>query len=265
MAMDMKTFLARAILVLAAICSGCATQGVVTPEKAAQLKRVAVVSVAAHRFSRLHVGLTVFGNESERIAIADWNVDAAYRQQLAAALKSRNRFEVVDAAAPREEFLRIYDLNGPWDAPAFRGPNWDAVGKPVRDYCAANGLGAVVLVYATEESDFFGGTNQLVRGAGIYTRGFGETTRVSVLHLLARVAFVDCQTAKPIAVRWLSGTQNAVPGEIIRGSPRMPLPVEIARTPLERLSAEQRATLKSSLAALPADAWSATVSTLFGN
>lgn len=246
-------------------CAGCAsTPRTAAPEAISGYKRIGIISVATHSFSRLHVGFTVFGNEQEKIDSSSWDIDSRYEQQLANQLSSLGGFEVVPGAYSRPDFLRIYELNGPWDAPAFRGPNWGAIEKPIKDYCAKHRLSGVLASFAVDAQDFIGGTNQYVRGAGIYTRGFGDSTRHSFLHLISAVALVDCQTAKPVAVRGLATTQEGWPGQILRASPMHAIPTEISRSPFDRLSEQQLAFIKGSLAELPAKAWEPTIRAIFG-
>jgi hypothetical protein len=254
-----------AVAFIALFCAGCATTPrTATPEAISGYKRIGVISVAAYSFSRLHVGFTVFGNEQEKIDSSTWSVDSSYEQQLATVLSNLGGFEVVIGEYSRSDFLRIYELNGPWDAPAFRGPNWGAIEKPIKDHCAKNQLGGILANFAVDAQDFIGGTNQYVRGAGLYTRGFGDSTRHSFLHLISGVALVDCQTAKPVAVRGLATTQEGWPGQILRASPMKPFPTEISRMPLERLSEQQLASIKSSLVELPTKAWEPTIRAIFG-
>lgn len=253
-------------LILAAIvCVSCAsTPRTVSPEATSNYKRIGVISVTAQKLSRQHVGMTVFGNEAEKIDSSSWNIDSKYQQQIAKELSAIGGFEVVQGAYSTQEFLHINDLNGPWDAPAFRGPNWGAIEQPIKEYCAKNQVGAIVTVFAVSGPDFIGGTNQTIQGAGIYTRGFGDSTRHSVLHLISGVALVDCQTAKPVAVRGLASSHEGWPGQVLRASPLAPLPTEVSRTPLDRLSADQLTTIKDTLAELPGNAWAPTIHALLG-
>lgn len=247
-----------------AICVGCAsTPRTLEPEAATDYKRIGVVSVTAQKFSRRHVGTTVFGNEAEQIDSSSWDIDSKYQRQIAGEL-SAGGFEVVQGVYSRQEFLRVNDLNGPWDAPAFHGPNWGAIEKPIRAYCTENQVHAIAMVFAVSGPDFIGGTNQSMRGAGIYTRGFGSSTRHSVLHLISGVALIDCRMAKPVAVRGLATSQAGSPGQILRASPIASISAVISRMPLDQLSEEQLGSIRNLLANLPAGAWSPTVRALLG-
>ena len=261
---NVRTLTSIAAAIIVALCAGCAsTPRTATSETTASYKRIGVVSVTAQAFSRKHVGLTVFGNELEKIDSSSWDVDAKYEEQISKQLSTLGGFEVVRAPYSRQEFLHINDLNGPWDAPAFRTPNWGAVEKTIKDYCAKNQVGAIVATFAVEAPDFIGSSNQYIRGAGLYTRGFGNSTR-AVLHLISGVALVDCQTARPVAIRGLASTQEGFPGQILRASPIKPMPVDLSRAPLGQLTEPQLATIKQALILLPEDAWAPTLYAVFG-
>jgi hypothetical protein len=116
--------------------------------------------------------------------------------------------------------------------------------------------------FAVTSIDFLGGTNQIIRGAGLYTRGFDDSTRLSVLHLISWVALVDCQTAKPVSVKNLALSQDG--RQTLRASPITPVPIEISRTPLDHLTEAQVVAIKSTLAELPANAWKPTIHAIFG-
>jgi hypothetical protein len=252
-------------VVVAAAIAGCASSGsTVAPEAMARYQRIGVVSITAQRFTRQYVGFTVFGNELDKLDIASWDVDARYEQQVAQVLTTFGGFEVVPGTTARAALLRVNDLNGPWDAPAFRGPNWGAAANAIKDYCTANRLNAFVLAFAVDAPDYLGNTNQYLRGAGTYARGIGDSTRLSVLHLITGVALVDCATAKPAAVRGLANSQEGFPGQTLRASPLRPIPPELSRTPLDQLTDAQKTTLKDALVTLPEVAWLPTLRALFG-
>ena len=158
----MQRLLTNVTLVIATvICVGCAsTPRVITPEATASFKRIGVVSVTAQILKRQHVGFTVFGNEEEKIDISSWGIDNKYEQQVSNELKTLGGLEVIAGTYSRPEFLHVNDLNGPWDAPAFRGPNWKAIERPIRGYCKDNQVDAILTIFAVDGPDFIGGTNQ---------------------------------------------------------------------------------------------------------
>ena len=250
------------IAALGLLLVGCATPPApIAHETAVRIHRVAVVSLTAKVFTRQYTGVTVFGNEKEELDISGWNIDAQYESQLAAELAKLPGITVVKVPYPEAEFSHVNDLNGPWDAPAFWGPNWVAIEGATRNYCAAHSLDGVIVLAKTKTGDFLAGTNQFFGGAGIYVRGPGS--RVSVMHLISKIALLDCTTAKPIAVRTLANNQSDLPGAIVRSAPMLALPEDISRRPISQWSEQQRQQLQSDLATLPASAWGVTLRSMF--
>lgn len=251
------------LLLIAIVFAGCASiPSNVTKDIQARYKRIGVVSVAAQKLLKQHVGFTVFGNESEALDISSWNIDSQYVQQITKELLGMKKFELVEANYSAPAFLHINDLNGPWDAPAFRGPNWVAIEKPVKEYCAHNQVDAIVLTFASSASDFIGNSNQTLHGTGIYTQKIGRAANRSLLHLMAGVAILDCTTAQPTGVANLAKSQKGLPGTILRASPTLSVPPEISHTPLSQLSTQQIEQLKELLKNLPSTSWAPTIHSL---
>jgi hypothetical protein len=243
---------------LALMMVGCATSPApIAREAASRIHRVAVISSTAKVFTRQYTGLTGFGNEMEEIDISDWKIDEQYEEQLATELGKLPGLTVVKAPYSPTEFSHVNDLNGPWDAPAFWGPNWGVIEAATRNYCSANTLDAILVVAKTKTRDFLGGSSQFFGGAGIYVRGPGS--RVSAMHLISKIALLDCTTAKPLAVRAVAMNQYDLPGAIVRSSPLLSLPEEISRSPISQWSGEQKRRIQADLAALPIRAWAMTL------
>jgi hypothetical protein len=248
-------------ILLALMMVGCATAPVpIAHEAASRIHRIAVVSSTANVFTRQYTGLTVFGNEKEEIDISDWKIDQQYEEQLAAELGKLPGLTVVKAPYSQAEFFHVNDLNGPWDAPAFWGPNWGAIEVATRNYCSANTLDAILVVAKAKTGDFLGGSNQFFGGAGIYVRGPGS--RMSVMHLISKIALLDCTTAKPLVVRTVAINQNDRPGAIVRSAPLLSLPEEISRSPISQWSDVQKQRIQAGLTALPIRAWTITLRTM---
>lgn len=242
--------------------AGCATSPVtITQETASRIHRVGVVSFAAKTFTRQYTGLTVFGNEKESKDISDWNVDKEYEAQIANETQRTLGLSVVIAPYSADEFSHVNDLNGPWEAPAYWGPNWDAIANATKTYCSTNSLDAVFVLAKSMTGDFLAGTNQYFGGTGIYVRGPGDG--VSVIHLIAKLALLDCNTAKPIAIRIVASNQGDMPGAIVRSAPLASLPPEISRKPIPEWTEAQKQRLQAELVALPAQAWAATLNSMF--
>lgn len=240
-------------LLVAIALTGCAsTSKTMAPEAAAGIKRVAVVSVTADEFTRQYVGFTVFGNEFEKKSIASWSIDKAYEDQIGAAAEKVFGATVVKAAYPLADFARVNELKGPWDAPAYWGPNWALIEAPTRDLCAANKLDGVLVAARQKEGDTFGGTNQFVSGAGIYTR-----RGISVLHLLSSVSLLDCKTGQILASQRLY--QDRPDAKYRDRLVSVPLPTEVSRTPIPQWTPEIENRIRQELVELPKAAWGATL------
>lgn len=229
---------------------GCATEQVrVKGEVAEKINRVAVVSMTAKSFSRQYTGLTVFNNEKEEVDISDWKIDAKYEELFRNQLKSDFGMTPVIAPYSEQEFSRVNDLNGPWDAPAYWGPNFEAIASATKNYCESHSLDAVVVIAKAKTMDFLAGTNQYFGGAGIYTRG--PIVKVANLHLISKVALMDCTTAKPLAVRPLASKQYGPQSDILRSSPLLDINFEESMIPIQQWTPEQKQRIQADLSNLP--------------
>ena len=93
---------AAAFLLL--LAGGC-TLGVVSPEALKTIekaKTVGVISAVGHKFALKKVGITVFGNELNEVAIDSWGVDDAVANKVSAVLG--RRFAVKRISYPRGSF-----------------------------------------------------------------------------------------------------------------------------------------------------------------
>jgi hypothetical protein len=248
---------------LVALLAGCASSpDRVSSDALARIKKVGVMSLAAHEFDRKYTGFTVFNNEYEKQDISAWKVDDEYEAQMLGALAKLSRFDTVRPAYERKDFYRVYDLNGPYDAPAFRTPKWSAVEEPLKAFAGKNSLDAILVVVRRESHDFLAGTNQYFRGAGFYARGMGDTTAVSVLHLLATVALIDGQTGKPLVVKELVRATDT--SSLAKATPMTKAAPELPRTKLNALDREKLDTIRAQLIDLPKDAWEPTLRAMLG-
>jgi hypothetical protein len=248
--------------ILVAGLTGCATSPtLVAPETAARIKRVAPISVTADKFTRQYVGFTVFQNNGEEVPIADWGVDAEYEKQLALEIE-RMGMTAVRAPYPLGDFVHVNDLNGPYSAPAFWGPNWTKIEATARAYCAANSLDALVVVARQTTGDFLAGTNQAVSGAGIYSRG-NPVRPITVMHLVSRVGLIDCATGKPLAVRTLARNQDPAPAAERQARPLLPVGDNVSRVPIGQWSPVLREQVRRDLIGLPQGVWADTLKSMF--
>lgn len=245
------------------ILAGCATtQERVSTNALAKIKKVAIMSLTAHEFHRQYTGFMVFGNEYEKQDISTWKVDDEYETQIQNVLTKLGRFDISRISYERKDFYSVYDINGPWDAPAFRTPKWAAVEEKLKEFATRNSVDAIVVILKRESGDFLAGTNQYFRGAGFYVRGMGDKTSVSMLHLLSSAVLVDGQTGKPLATKILVRMQEGWPGTVARAAPMMNIAPEISRAKLAELNHDAMMDVRAKLVDLPKDAWDPTLKAL---
>ncbi len=240
--MHLKLLKPVALVVFIILIAGCATTGKkVQPETLSKIKKLGIISLAAHEFHIKYTGLTVFGNTHEKHNISFWKIDEEYEVQIQNALTRLGLFETIQVPYDPKEFYPVYSLTGPWNAPAFRKPNWDAVEEILKNFADNNSLDAIIMVIERETDDFLAGSNQQIRGVGFYVRGIGDYTAVSALHLIAYIALIDGNTGKPLVTRAFNSTMKAVP--------------ELARTSFNELSETKKAEVRKMLIDLPKDTW----------
>lgn len=249
----MKLLSVAGAFLIAIALTGCASAPrTIAPDAAARIQRLGVVSVTAEEFTRQYVGVTVFGNEREKKSIAAWNLDKAYEDQIGAAAEKVLGATVVKAAYPVADFARVNALKNGWDAPAYWGPHWDVIEAPVREWCAANRLDAVLVAAQQKDLDPFSGTNQAVSGAGVYSARMGA----SVLHLLSNLSLLDCKTGEVLATQRLYRSQEGRYRDRLVSSP---LPTEVSRLPIPEWTPEIENRLRQELQDLPKAAWTSTL------
>lgn len=251
-------------IVLIAITTGCtAVPPNLNATQASRYKKVGVVSLSARTFWRQHVGFTVFGNERETKDITSWALDTEIAQRARGAIDKLGGIQAVDGKYSIEEFLHLYDLNGPWNALIFQGPNWKAISEYTGNYCATNEVDGILITYDIVAEDFIGETNQFVRGIGFYTRGSGDATHIALLHVVAQAGLLDCRTNKPVAIRGLATIKNAGLGTILRAAPMFKVDPPIARKPLSELTTDDEKLLKRAIIELYERTWEPSLSFMF--
>jgi hypothetical protein len=242
----MKTLSTALLSITVVALVGCATPTPrEVPASAVQgIKRFGVVSVAGSEFTRQYVGVTVFGNELEVKDIRGWGLNKEYEDQLgAAAERALGTATYISGTYSTTDFMKVNDPNGPWDAPAFSGPNWDGIEAAAKAACQKDSLDALFVMTRRKSGDIFGGTNQRVIGVGAYSR-----RDRSLLHFLSVVGLVDCKTGKPLAERYITQTID--------------LPEELARTPIPQWRAESEESVREKLIKLPPVLWESTLRNL---
>ena len=253
-----KSGFLSSVIVLSAAMSGCATTEVVAPQEGlSKIKRVAVASFVGNKLTRQVVGMTVFNNDKEEVDIASWGVDAAFEGQVTKVLSGIPGMEVIKADIPTAEFSHVNDLTGPYEAPAFWGPNWGAIEPSVKKVCSANALDGIVVLARQNETDVLGGTNQWIRAIGVYGRG-----AISVLHVGAWVGVYNCGTGKVMAVKALQpgASGDSVNGRILA----KPVTAGLPRTPSSSWSDETKAQLKTQLLDMTEGGWERALKKIFG-
>jgi hypothetical protein len=244
----MRSSFASILVVLG--LAGCATTPrSVSESDSARIAKVAVVSVLAQELHRGYTGLTVFGNEYEKQDIVPWKIDAEYEAQIAESLRGLGKTVVV-SEFDRKDFIHAQLPNGPYEAPAFNTPRWSAVEEAVKRHATKSGADAIVIVVRRISEDFLARTNQSFRGVGYYARGFGDTTRVSVLHAIGFVGLIDGKTGKPLAVTPLQSLEYVSP--------------EIARQKLAPLDSPVGEATRKRLVETVRNDWERILRTLFG-
>jgi hypothetical protein len=239
---------------IVAACAGCvSTPNTAPPEVLVRYKRIGVVSITTQVFSRVYGGL--FSVEREEIDSSSWDIDSKYEQQMASELRALGGFEVIQGTYSRAEFSRLGYQN--------RGFKWDALDGSIKECCGNSQTDAILVAIVAYGDDFVGNSHQRIGGAGFLVSG-ANVRRQSYLHLITIVALVDCQTAKPVAYRGLASLRDGLPGQILRASPIIAVPREVARVPLKELTEVQGAAIKNALAELPKESWAPTLRAIFG-
>jgi hypothetical protein len=144
------------LLLILSACAGMSAGG--GGAKTEGIRTLGIVSAIGDKFYLRKVGVTVFGNESQEMAIEPWGIDDLVTAKLRAALTPRYDVRPVTyrraafAALPGTEIIRTEhrpDL--------------------VRTEVSPQGLDAYLVV--TKSEDQFGQTNQILRGLGMVQAG----------------------------------------------------------------------------------------------
>ena len=199
----MKITKAFVVLTAALYLSGCANKNTLPSNALDQFKKIGVVSHTAETLHKLNIGMSVFGNNYDHQDISEWKIDETYEIQLASEIEAILKVESV-IIGDHLDFSQVNSLDGPYSAPAFWGPNFDAIKNVTLTACQENKLDALFIVARYQGSDFIGITNQKIEGAGIYTR-----RKTTLVHLLSKIGVMDCKLGKVIAVTRLINDSTA--------------------------------------------------------
>lgn len=251
-----------ALAALALVVAGCA----LLPEhidKAtlAKLKRVAVVSLTADEFNRQYTGLTVFGNELEKDDISAWKVDDAYEARLRDILSTFGRFEVVRIPYDRKDLAAMDYIGGGMSSPAWPKPAWPVLQEKLKNLARTHSVDGLVVVLKRWTPDGLG-TNQRFGGTGAYARGYGSSTRISLLHVISWVVLLDGATGEPLVARILSNNPDSNASYFQHSAPLEPLRPEISRAKLSEWTPTVTNEVRDKLLKLPDQAWEPTLRSL---
>jgi hypothetical protein len=154
----------KKILLLIAVTSlsGClfdSTQVRITPEHAATIKRVGVISLV-DKYPYIHYASTsVMESSFPKAVLKGWDAEREIQDLLRVRLKAKG-FEVV--SIPRDKGLQAAYRTS-W---SYADP--EAIHSQLYQIGQANAVDMVVVVYRQVTDDFIAKTNQNVRGYGIY-------------------------------------------------------------------------------------------------
>jgi len=217
--------------------TGCMAAQTVPKEISSTLERVGVITLGADELDQIYIGPTVFSNERELHDISEWKLDGEYENQLRVGLESLRLFEVIALDYRREAFLGVYDVNGPWDAPAFRKPKWSAIEKQLKDLASRESLDAVVMLL----TDKFCYQEMCRRGIEVTTQKPLGMKAISWVGFGSFIVFIDGNTGKPIVTTRFGLHEN--------------IENDLSRTKLGNYSDEQLNKLKGILVNGPKDNW----------
>jgi hypothetical protein len=236
------------------LLGGCAsTQDSINAPQLSEIKKIGIVSLVGNQLHREYIGLTAFNNESESLDISTWNIDKEYETQLQNELTKIGHFLISQVSQDKvKEFDSVYNLNGPWDAPAFHTPNWGAIEEKLRSFAHEHSFDSLILVVASPTNN----------NGGLGLHGAFRTD--AALRLSAVVAIIDGKTGKPIAIRPLARIQEGLPGTIARSEPSAYISDGTVRSKLSSLDEAIMERIHAKIIDLPKNQWQPTLRALFG-
>lgn len=164
------------------ILAVCAALLLAAPARAGDdyhdIHTIGVVSVIGSELTVKGIGVTVFGNDAHAEYVGRWNLDATVTQWIAAALSPR--FKVKPLAVAPERRL-----------------DCDDVLLCVTDAVRQEDVDAFLVVYPFPVDDPLG-TNQRLRGLGLYRKAglFGDA--ICGMYAMYRVAVIDAKSGSEI-------------------------------------------------------------------
>jgi hypothetical protein len=192
----MGRFLSLFVLLMLAACAGMAP-------KVEGVRTIGIISAIGDKFYLRKVGFTVFGNESEEMAVESWGIDELMTSKIRAALAGR--FDVRPVKYRRAAFA---------DAQNTLAIGVESLrGETVRTEVTPQGLDAYLIV--TKTAAPYGQTNQMLTGLGI-VEGFKFGDPLVYVYTFYSISLVDGHD-------WTlsRGTFATVPGEPGMFGPRL--------------------------------------------
>jgi hypothetical protein len=233
------------------LLAACQFAPPMTQVDAGGIHRVGVVSVAADHLTQLHEGVRLRDQQRAVQPIAQWGVDRAYEDQIAAAIPEALGAVAVRAPAPVDELAAMNDPATPYVQDDFWDYRADPIAEELRAYCAAHQLDALVIASRSVDDDVLGGSAHPIEGAGLYARGGAR-----LLHLSAALTLVDCATGRPLD-RHRVASVRAFPAS--HGYPVRDIAGTVNAASPASWSADDEARIRQALIALPAQAWADTL------
>jgi hypothetical protein len=160
-----------ALLLLGGCAGGLGAPSVEGSKTIAQAKTVGVISAVGHKFALQKIGVTVFGNEVNEVAIDSWGIDNAVANKISAILSKRYTVKRI-THSPRDLDAEAQDV--------------------VRKIAASQKYDLYVVV--TRASAPFGGSNQHVTGLGMLEYGGALFPDNVTLYAVTTVQVYDGRT-----------------------------------------------------------------------
>lgn len=239
-----------ASLALCILLAACGTTQKLPADTAGQVKRIGVVSQVGETLNKQFIGVTVFGNSRDNQDIAIWKLDALYEEQLADAVKTAFRADAVLLSDMRAEFAAVNSLTGPWSAPAFWGPNFEAIADITKRTCLAKGLDAIVVAAKWTSKDILGGTNQVLEGVGIHGR-----RGIATAHVWVKLAYMDCRCGKAMSQSSLLNASTPTASAFSKRVVAAALDAEFGASPYATWTRADKARVWEVFSSLPSAAW----------
>jgi len=180
------------VFALVLLVGGCAGSfGLPSPEASkmiASAKTVGVISAVGQKFALQKIGITVFGNEFNEVAIGSWGIDDAVAGKVSALLSPR--FKIKRINAPPGAFAS-------YDKPAPFSDSGAELQSIVRKLAASQGCDLVIVV--TRAGAPWGSSNQVVVGLGILEAGGLINADNVTLFAITTVHVYDGRTYESLA------------------------------------------------------------------